>query len=72
MNFELMAPPPMFQQPHGWEIPQMQMPAFNMDMQMPNLDSFFNILAPQQESQPEKPACQIDEADNMDIIEFER
>ena len=72
MNFELMAPPQMhFQPPHGWEAPQM--PAFNMGMQMPDLDSLFNSFAPQQkEAEPEKPACQVDEADNMDVLEFER
>ena len=72
MNFQLFAPPPpMHHQPHGWEVPQMQMPAFNMDMQMPNLDSLFDFSAPQQQ-QEAKPACEIDEADNMDVLEFER
>ena len=72
MNFQLFAPPPpMHHQPHGWEVPQMQMPAFNMDMQMPNLDSLFDFGAPQQQ-QEAKPACEIDEADNMDVLEFER
>jgi hypothetical protein len=52
-------------------FPQMQMPSLNLDM--PNLDSFFNFGAPQQqEAQPEAPACKIDEADNMDVLEFER
>ena len=73
MNFQMMAPPPLQFQPRGWEAPQMempQMPEFNMEM--PNLDSWFNMAAPQQEqAQPEK-KCEINEDDTLDVLEFER